>query len=169
MSLDVRFVGWKCGRLTFNVEMTFIKKWMDLYSWLVFPPGSICFYFDYDCFFGQFICWECDQKLHVCTFLVENKVYIFSTKGLVIHLFSKHFWVFLSKNGKLLFVLKQFTYNFLDIFYHLINWLIPSIEFLHEYTSHWIRCHKFAGIYTVLSTQAFFVIFTVLYKHFNSL
>lgn len=50
MPLEVWFVDRRCGSLTFNEQMAFIKKEMALYSWSVFPPGSICFYFDYDCF-----------------------------------------------------------------------------------------------------------------------
>lgn len=55
MSLEFWSVSWKCGSLTINEHVAFMKTQVALYSWSVFPPGSICFYFDYDCFLDSLL------------------------------------------------------------------------------------------------------------------
>lgn len=162
-SLASQISGSECGNLTASEKWPLLRSgwlrvagqismwkcWLHLWLWL---------------FLGQFICWECDQKLHVCTFLVENKVYIFYIKGLTVHS-CKHVWSFPECKWEVHIYLKVIhpgVYKYLrDIVILWIN------RILHKHPLHWAKCHIITDMHIMLHTHGFVDVYTVLKEHFK--
>lgn len=141
------------------VTSLFVNKWPLLRSGWLGGAGQIPMW---KCllqlwlwlFFGQFICWECDQKLHVCTFLVENKVYIFYMKILTV-LSYKRFLSFPAWKWEVPTYLKV---THLGVYKYLWDiWIIGINRILHTHLLHWRKCHRIADMHIMLNTQAYVV------------